>query len=201
MSIDHAILGFLLEQPAHGYSVKKWLEASFSPEFGVNDGQLYPALARLESRGWIKKRVVAQRSSPPKHLWRVTAAGQREFQRWLETSEPEPDAAVDLFWRQGFLQRCAFFRHLDAPGVAAHASREHEVAGRRLAELERLSGRLAAQGADPYRRLLVEYGIRYQRMRREWLEELRARAASTEGEKSPPLRAVVNELPARSSHV
>jgi DNA-binding PadR family transcriptional regulator len=201
VSLDHAILGFLVEQPAHGYSIKKRLFESLSRDVGLNDGQLYPALARLESRGWIKKRVVAQRRSPPKHLWRATAAGQREFRRWLETPEPEPDAAVDFLWRHGFLQRCAFFRHLDAHRVATHARRELEGATRGLAELERLSARLAAQGADPYRRLLVEYGIRYQRMRREWLEELFARAAPTEGEKSPPLRAVASDLPARSSHV
>jgi DNA-binding PadR family transcriptional regulator len=200
VSLDHAILGLLVEQPSHGYSIKKRLFESLAEAVGVNDGQLYPALARLESRGWIRKRVVAQRRSPPKHLWRVTAAGLREFQRWLATPEPEPDAAVDLFWRHGFLQRCAFFRHLDGSGVAAHASRELEGARRRLARLERLSTRLLAQGADPYRRLLVEYGIRYQRMRCEWLSELHSCAAPTEGEKSPPLRAVASD-PARSSHV
>ncbi len=201
MSVDHAILGFLVEQPAHGYSIKKHLFENFSKDVGINDGQLYPALARLESRGWIRKRVVAQRRSPPKHLWRATAGGQREFQRWLETPDPEPEPAADPFWRHGFLQRCVFFRHLEARGVAVLADRELDLADRRLAELERLFARLAAQGADPYRRLLVEYGIRYQRMRREWLEELRAYVAPTEGEKSPPLRAVVNELPARSAHV
>jgi DNA-binding PadR family transcriptional regulator len=201
MSLEHAILGFLVEQPAHGYSIKKHLFESFSRDVGINDGQLYPALARLESRGWIRKRVVAQRRSPPKHLWRVTAAGQREFRRWLLASEPEPDAGFDFLWRQGFLQRCAFFRHLEAREVEAHARRELEGATRKLGELERLSARLQTQDADPYRRLLVEYGIRYQRMRRDWLDELRTRAAPPEGEKSPPLRAVASELPARSSHV
>jgi DNA-binding PadR family transcriptional regulator len=200
VSLDHAILGFLVEQPAHGYSIKKHLFESFS-KGASNDGQLYPALARLESRRWIRKRVVAQRSSPPKHLWRATAAGQREFARWLSSPEPEPDASVDFFWRHGFLQRCAFFRHLDAGGVVAHAERELVQAEERLLELERLASRLAAQAADPYRRLLVEYGVRYQRMRREWLRELRASVDSEEGEKSPPLRAVPRELPARSSHV
>jgi DNA-binding PadR family transcriptional regulator len=200
MSLDHAILGFLVEQPAHGYSIKKHLFESFS-KGAANDGQLYPALARLEGRRWIRKRVVAQRRSPPKHLWRATAAGQREFQRWLTSAEPEPDASVDFFWRHGFLQRCAFFRHLDARGVAGHAERELLAAEKRLAEVERLSARLAAQGADPYRRLLVEYGVRYQRMRRDWLLELRSSVVPTEGEKSPPLRAVPRELPARSSHV
>ncbi len=190
MSIDHAILGFVLEQPAHGYSVKKWLESSFSSEFGINDGQLYPALARLEARGWIKKRVVPQRRSPAKHLWRVTPAGEREFQRWLGGDVGEPDARAEGFWKQAFLQRCAFFRHLDRDDVRALAERELERATRRGAELERAADRLERAGSDPYRRLMLDYGIRYQRMRREWLLELLARAAEPRGVVPPTKQAV-----------
>ena len=53
--------------------------------------------------------------------------------------------------------------------------RRHQTSLERcLAELD--------EGTDPYRQMLIEYGIRYQQMRREWLESLLARA---EGRSEP----------------
>ncbi len=45
MSVPYTILGVLMETPAHGYSIKKYMLKNFSKDFGINDGQLYPALA------------------------------------------------------------------------------------------------------------------------------------------------------------
>ena len=47
MSVPYTILGVLMDAPAHGYSIRKQLEAVFSTDLGLNDGQLYPALAKL----------------------------------------------------------------------------------------------------------------------------------------------------------
>jgi DNA-binding PadR family transcriptional regulator len=110
MSVSYTILGVLMDAPAHGYSIRKHLEETLSKDLGLNDGQLYPALAKLESCGWIAKEVIEQRSSPTKHLYRVTDSGREAFQRWLE--DVEADDARDrlsFFWRDEFLQRCSFF--------------------------------------------------------------------------------------------
>ena len=106
MSMEYTILGVLMDQPTHGYSIKKHLLEAFSKHLGLNDGQLYPALARLERRGWIKKQIIEQRSSPTKHLYRVTKVGEVAFFDWLvaDDSEAEP-ALYDFFWRYGFLQK------------------------------------------------------------------------------------------------
>ncbi len=176
MSIPYTILGVLMETPAHGYSIKKYLLKNFSEDFGINDGQLYPALAKLESRGWIKKRVVPQRRSPPRHLYRVTPEGEAAFLRWLcGEEEGEAPPRLDFFWKYSFLQRCGFFRYLEPEVVRDQARGKLEEAQRRLADLERLLGRMEAKDADPYRQMVVEYGVRYERMRLEWLEDLLTR--------------------------
>ena len=176
MSVAYTILGVLMDAPAHGYSIRKQLEETFSKDLGLNDGQLYPALAKLESLGWIQKEVVEQQRSPTKHLYRVTAVGRAAFARWLEGEEPVGSRErQSFFWRDEFLQRASFFGRLNA-GAAEDQIRA------RLAQTEaraaRLEARLAAGPGevDPYRRMIVEYGVRLQRMRQGWLEELLARA-------------------------
>ncbi len=189
MSIEYTILGLVMEEPAHGYSINKYLRENFSKDFGINDGQLYPALQRLEARGWIRKRVVPQRRSPAKHLYRATADGQRAFFEWLEEPDAERDPVrYDFFWKHDFLQRCTFFRHLEPDAVQARVERKIAELERRIADLERVSERLEERQADPYRRMIVEYGIRYQEMQRDWLAQL-ARTAAQGAEKPPPLVA------------
>jgi DNA-binding PadR family transcriptional regulator len=173
VSVDYTILGVLMETPTHGYSIKKYLLEHFSREFGINDGQLYPALAKLESRGWIRKRVVPQRRSPPKHLYHVTPEGKEAFLRWLGGEEgSEPAHRFEFFWKHEFLQRCGFFRHLTPGLVRDQAQRKLAEVRRRLVDLETLLERMEAGKVDPYRRMIVEYGVRFERMRQEWLEEL-----------------------------
>ena len=119
MSVPYTILGVLMDAPAHGYSIRKQLEAVFSTDLGLNDGQLYPALAKLETLGWIAKEVVEQPRSPTKHLYRVTDEGRAAFARWLEGDAPA-DAAErrSFFWRDEFLQRASFFSRLPAHAAA-----------------------------------------------------------------------------------
>ncbi len=177
MSVSYTILGVLMDAPAHGYSIRKHLEETFSKDLGLNDGQLYPALAKLEARGWIEKEVVEQRSSPTKHLYRVTEPGRAAFRAWLEGVEPD-DARERLgfFWRDGFLQRCSFFAELPAEVAAEQVRQRLGETARRAARLESALGDLEQREADPYRRMILEYGVRLQRMREQWLEELLARA-------------------------
>jgi len=177
MSVSYTILGVLVAAPAHGYSIRKHLEETFSKDLGLNDGQLYPALAKLEGLGWITKQVVEQRSSPTKHLYRVTQTGREAFQRWLEDSAPD-DARERLgfFWRDGFLQRCSFFAQLDGEVAAAQVRGRLAETVRCALRLEAALSELEQREVDPYRRMILEYGARLQRMREQWLEELLARA-------------------------
>lgn len=186
MSVSHTLLGVLLDAPAHGYSIRKRLEEMLSKDLGLNDGQLYPALAKLEARGWITKEVVEQRSHPTKHLYRVSEAGREAFQRWLEGGAPdEAGERLGFFWRDAFLQRCSFFGNLSPDAAATQVRTRLEETSRRAERLERVLADLDQRQADPYRRMILEYGVRLQRMREQWLEELLARATEPSMEKRP----------------
>ncbi|HKC51843.1 MAG TPA: PadR family transcriptional regulator [Myxococcota bacterium] len=177
MSVAYTLLGVLMDAPAHGYSIRKQLEETFSKDLGLNDGQLYPALAKLESLGWIEKEVVEQQRSPTKHLYRVTVKGRAAFARWLEGEEPVGSRErQSFFWRDEFLQRANFFARLGAPAAADQIRARLAQTEARAQRLEARAAELRAGEADPYRRMIVEYGVRLQRMRQGWLEELLARA-------------------------
>lgn len=189
MSIDYAILGVLVEAPTHGYSIKKYLAENVSRDFGINDGQLYPALARLEERGWIRKRVIPQRRSPTKHQYSATPKGERAFFAWLQDSETEASGRAgpryDFYWKHDFLQRLAFFRYLDPECARAQVEKQIEESSERVADLEGVCAELDERDVDPYRRMIADYGVRYQRMRCDWL---RALLATTEQAAGGPLK-------------
>jgi PadR family transcriptional regulator PadR len=52
-TLDLLILKALSWGPRHGYAVVEWIEQVTDTEFLIGEGTLYPALHRLERRGWI----------------------------------------------------------------------------------------------------------------------------------------------------
>jgi PadR family transcriptional regulator PadR len=51
-TVDMLILQILSLEPAHGYGIARRLEQISNSVVQVNQGSLYPALHRLEQRGW-----------------------------------------------------------------------------------------------------------------------------------------------------
>ena len=190
MSIEYTILGVVIEAPTHGYSIKKHLVESYSKDFGLNDGQLYPALSRLESRGWITKEVVPQRTSPAKHIYHATPEGRRAFNAWLREAYPaEERARYDYLFKNDFLQKCGFFHHLDPGEVELLATQKLEGVTRRLEDLEGVLERMEAGDVEPCRRMVVEWGVRCQRMWHAWLCELLGQVAGRELPRAASARA------------
>jgi transcriptional regulator len=52
-TLDLLILTALSLGPKHGYGVARWIEIATDDALAIGEGTLYPALHRLEERGWI----------------------------------------------------------------------------------------------------------------------------------------------------
>jgi len=52
-TLDLLILKALSSGASHGYGVARWIEAATNDALAVGEGTLYPALHRLEERGWV----------------------------------------------------------------------------------------------------------------------------------------------------
>lgn len=173
LSLAHMILGLLLDAPAHGYELRRCLTPFFGARTPVNAGLLYPALAKLAGRGWVEKRSVRQDRVPEKHVYSITAAGRREILGWLGRSDTD-DRAVryDFFHRDPLLARVMFFRHLSRDRMRAMLRDQAGQAEVRCEAYAQVRSGMLGRTADPYRVRILEFGLRYHRLRRAWILEL-----------------------------
>src|SRR5690349_1453669 len=85
-TLDMLILQTLLLGPAHGHSIAHAIERRSDELLQVEHGSLYPALYRLQARGWIASSWGATDNNRQARFYRLTAAGKKqlaaETSRW-----------------------------------------------------------------------------------------------------------------------
>jgi PadR family transcriptional regulator PadR len=87
-TLDMLVLRTLLFGPLHGYGIARAIRGSSHEALDIEFGSLYPALARLEMKGWIAaKWDISERNRRAK-FYRLTADGRkhltREHSQWAE---------------------------------------------------------------------------------------------------------------------
>ena len=89
-TLDMLILQTLRRAPRHGYGIGQTIRAGSDDFFQIETGSLYPALHRLEKRGWIKSDWRTSEHNQRAKYYQLTAAGRkqlsREQSRWNEMS-------------------------------------------------------------------------------------------------------------------
>jgi transcriptional regulator len=76
-SLEMLVLALVEARPRHGYEIGKMIEARSRGRLTFALPTLYPALLRLEARGWIKGRWVEKAGERGRCFYRLTAAGRR----------------------------------------------------------------------------------------------------------------------------
>jgi len=84
-TLDALVLKTLSWGPRHGYAVARWLEETTGESIRVEEGSLYPALYRMEKRGWIEAEWGMSEIGRKAKIYRLTAAGRRQLK--AETAE------------------------------------------------------------------------------------------------------------------
>jgi DNA-binding PadR family transcriptional regulator len=193
MSAKYAILGVLMHCPGHGYQIKK-LFAPFISKNGLNDGQVYPTLTRLEKDGLVEKQVVHQEKSPNKNIYHITEPGREVFLRWLAGAEDETDPVkYDFFTQYRFLMKCNFFEHLSRAERIEKLERQIAAAKEKIAEYKSIRQDMSERGLSDYKLKIVDFGIETQLLKIRWvtglLNEELAEAASEAQSSGGPKRA------------
>ena len=87
-TLDMLILQTLQWGPQHGYGIVQALHTQSAEVLQVETGSLYPALHRLEKRGWLKSEWGVSEANQRAKYYRLTAAGKaqllRETNRWSQ---------------------------------------------------------------------------------------------------------------------
>lgn len=90
MSLPHALLTSLLEQPCSGLELARRFDRSIGFFWPASHQQIYRELGKLESAGWVASAAAAG-SRGRKRMYRVLPAGRKELRRWVgESEDPVP---------------------------------------------------------------------------------------------------------------
>ena len=84
-TLDLLILKTVALEPQHGWAISERVQQMSSDALQVQQGSLYPALHRLERRGWIKARWKTTDNNRRAKYYELTRAGEKQLQAQTES--------------------------------------------------------------------------------------------------------------------
>ena len=134
--VEFAALGFLIEEPLHGYALRSRIAEGLGPLWQVASSQLYQVLHRLEERGCVKRVAETSSGGPSKMIYHVTEEGSRSFWEWAQDPvETMRNVRVE------FAAKLYFLRRLKPSALST-------LIDRQIAALEAMEHRVTSDGRD-----------------------------------------------------
>ncbi|MHC5109262.1 MAG: PadR family transcriptional regulator [Planctomycetota bacterium] len=178
MSLQQILLG-LLREPASGYDLKAYFDASVRYFWAAELSQIYPTLQRMERDGLLRSRIERSTKGPKRKVYSLTAAGRKALRDWLLG---EPQLGDE---RYGFV---AQFFFMDATGdwneTKRYVTQLREVLSERLSTYRRIE-REWSRGEVPYpdadtpsgfhQFMALRGGVHHVSARIKWCDEVLAR--------------------------
>jgi PadR family transcriptional regulator, regulatory protein PadR len=84
-TLDLLVLKTLSWGPAHGYAIARWTGQLTGDVLKLGQGSLYPALYRLEERGWIESEWRISDTNRRTKVYRLTAVGRAQLRAETDT--------------------------------------------------------------------------------------------------------------------
>jgi PadR family transcriptional regulator len=80
-TLDMLILKILALEPLNGWAISQRMKQISSDVLGVSDGSLYPALHKLEHRGWIRAQWKPSENNRRAKFYSLTALGRKQLEK------------------------------------------------------------------------------------------------------------------------
>src|SRR5579864_8273345 len=93
-SLEYALLGLIRQGASSGYELRKQFSTTPIGHFSDSPGSIYPALKRLEQRGWIR-RLNEDGGPRGRQRFGLSKAGESILQDWMAM----PVGREDVVWR------------------------------------------------------------------------------------------------------
>lgn len=154
LTIEHALLGFVRQQPMYGYEIHQRLLASaeLGLVWSIKQSLLYAHLARLEEEGLLRSALEPRGLKPARKMLHLTPAGEIAFLAWVR-SPVEHGREVRL----EFLAKLYFARQEGTAAAVELTLRQRQV-GTTL--LEALRAQVAVlEPARSYDWLVLRYRV------------------------------------------
>ncbi len=86
LTTENALLGFLHQQPMHGYEIHRRLSETegLGLVWHVKQNQLYALLGKLEKKGYVTTTLEPQPNRPDRKVFHLTELGRETFWAWLQ---------------------------------------------------------------------------------------------------------------------
>ena len=140
LSPEFALLGFLFEQPDHGYELHQRLQDVFGNIWHASQSQTYNILKRLEVQGFVSATEVEQDKLPPRQMLELTDRGKERFKKWLNQPTKSSVHAI----RVEFLTRLYFTSQYDPQNTQLMIGSQIKVVENGINELRNISANLSA---------------------------------------------------------
>jgi PadR family transcriptional regulator, regulatory protein AphA len=161
MSLRHALLGLLADEPASGYDLLKVFDRSLAFIWPATQSQLYGELNRLADDGLIEVTRVGPRGRKD---YSITNRGRVELEHWILEVEP------DRIRRNDALLRVFFLGTVGREQAKSYLEREAAVHENLEQLLDTISGDTDWDTTDfnRYGRLVIQSGRRYAHTQAKW---------------------------------
>lgn len=85
ITVEYALLGFVRNEPLHGYEIYRRLVKTSGLElvWRIKQSRLYALLVRLEEEGLLQATYEPHEGRPPRKVYSLTVEGEKAFGRWL----------------------------------------------------------------------------------------------------------------------
>ena len=121
-------LGFLVEEPIHGYELCRRFDETLAGLWRISESQMYATLRRLEDHGFAQGSSPEKVAAASRRVLSPSAAGRALFDAWLA----EPSVCNPKVLRLEFLTRLFFARRLAPDSVAGLFEAQRAVIVRTL---------------------------------------------------------------------
>ncbi|MFE1986474.1 PadR family transcriptional regulator [Streptomyces mirabilis] len=176
--LELSILGFLFEEPLHGYELKERIKALSGHVRPVSDGALYPAITRLVATGQLDQHTEPGSGAAPRRILSLTEKGRADL---LERLRHPKQAEITDHVR--FNTLLAFLRHLPDPREQAAVLRRRQEFLLTPASFFYRDGEpvRAEEAGDLFRQGMLRVARATGEAEREWLAEAIARLDTATG--------------------
>ena len=165
------LLGLLMAQSQHGYSINEFIEKNLGRVSGMKRATAYALLEKLERRGLVRMDTEAAGNYPPRKVYSITPEGREAFFTLLQTllveADERPSAVEIALMFVDWLEREQLVKFL-----RERADKLHD----QLARLQRMPSHKDAPGVD----YALQRKTALLRAEADWIVELTSRLEARE---------------------
>ena len=175
MSIKHALLALLAQEPTHGYELKRRFDQTIGDLWPLQQPQIYNNLKLLEKAGQIERGGrLLQKEQPRRKEFRLTEAGLHELNSWLQSPTCSNRKLKDDF----YLKLMTLVHVLEQPEkIDDLLWKQRDLHLQTLRELEQALS-AAEETGDPLMAALLEGAILHTEADLRWLDRVEERLAT-----------------------